>query len=143
MIMKISAAGASAAFICLAAKLIQTLGVTQLTLAEVKNSINSLTKESQKLIQSAEQATVDIQSKVKLLDPLLESAKDVGEVVHSVTDKVKQAGMAKNIVTEASVNNPQSGKSFPLSSDIYTPSHEPNVNLISSTPTGGVKIKIK
>lgn len=154
MIMKISAASASAAFVCLAAKLIQTLGETQLTIVEVKNSVNSLTKESQRLIHSAEQVTVDIQSKMKLLEPLLESAQDVGEVVHSVTDKVKQNASIQNKVIlpgETANTNDQHEvaswqapvEDFPASADIYKSDNTANVNTISTTQDGVLKIRIK
>ncbi|TDL31505.1 DUF948 domain-containing protein [Jeotgalibacillus sp. S-D1] len=154
MIMKISAASASAAFVCLAAKLIQTLGETQLTIVEVKNSVNSLTKESQRLIQSAEQVTVDIQSKIKLLEPLLESAQDVGEVVHSVTDKVKQnasiqnkvilPGEALNTSDQQEVASWQAPvEDIPSTADIYKPDNTAHGNTISSSPDGVLKIRIK
>ncbi|MET1031937.1 MULTISPECIES: DUF948 domain-containing protein [Domibacillus] len=153
MIIKISVASASAAFVCVAAKLIQTLGETQLTIAELKNSVNSLTVESQRLIHSAEQVTVDIQSKIKFLDPLLESAQDVGEVVHSVTDKVKQSGIVQNNETPPSETidtNHQPAitawkapvEDLPASADIYTPDNDGHVNTITSTSDGIVKLRI-
>lgn len=153
MIIKISVASASAAFVCLAAKLIQTLGETQLTISELKNSVNSLTEGSQRLIHSAEQVTVDIQSKIKFLDPLLESAQDVGEVVHNVTDKVKQAGIIQNkeaLPSETVDTNHQPAitawkapaEDLPASADIYIPDNDAHVNTISSTPDGIVKLRI-
>jgi len=149
LIIKISVASASAAFVCLAAKFIQTLGETQLAIAEVKHSVNSLTKESQRLIRSVEQASVDIQSKMNLLDPLLESAQDVGEVVHSVTDRIKQTASLQNkentidpVYQPSGTAWKASAEELPASADIYTPDHDAQVNIISSTPDGGLKIRI-
>ncbi|MDQ0220515.1 DUF948 domain-containing protein [Peribacillus cavernae] len=146
MIIKVSVASASVAFVCLAAKLIQTLGETQRTIAEVKNSVTGLTEESQRLIHSANQVTVDIQSKIKSFEPLLESAQDVGEVIHSVTDTVKRAGTVQNNETPRSEtidtnNHPATtassapGNDHPASADSYTPSNDTPVNTISHTPS--------
>ncbi|MFD0051303.1 DUF948 domain-containing protein [Actinomycetes bacterium NPDC127524] len=145
MIIKISVASASAAFVCLAAKLIQTLGETQRTIAEVKNSVTGLTEESQRLIHSVNQVTVDIQSKIKSFDPLIESAQDVGEVIQSVTDTVKRAGVVQNNETPPSdtIDNKSHpeitassalSKDHPTSEDSYTPSNDAPVPTTSSTP---------
>jgi uncharacterized protein YoxC len=154
MIIKISVASASAAFVCLAAKLIQTLGETQRTIAELKNSVTGLTEESQRLIHSAEQVTADIQIKIKSFDPLLESAQDVGEVIHSVTDTVKRAGIVQNketLPSETIDNNHNPtitawkapNEDLPTSADIYIPSNDGHVNTTSFTPDGDVvKIRI-
>lgn len=136
MIIKVSVASASVAFVCLAAKLIQTLGETQRTIAEVRNSVTGLTEESQRLIHSASQVTNDIKDKMKSFDPLLESAQDVGEVIHNVTDTVKRSGIVQNNETrqsDTSNGNPsESPPDFKSSRD----------DKISSTANGGVKIRL-
>lgn len=136
MIIKVSVASASVAIVCLAAKLIQTLGETQRTIAEVRNSVTGLTEESQRLIHSASQVTNDIKDKMKSFDPLLESAHDVGEVIHNVTDTVKRSGIVQNNETRQSdTNNSNSSEDSPD----FKSSRE---DKISSTANGGVKIRL-
>ncbi|PPA70441.1 DUF948 domain-containing protein [Jeotgalibacillus proteolyticus] len=149
MIIKISVASASAAFVCLTAKLIQTLGTTQLTIEEVKNSLNSLTTDSKRLINSIEQTTNDIHSKINLLDPLLESAQDVGEVVHSVTDKVKQTVVfpPKQTLQSESIGPADTVwkapvEDLPANTDVFTRDSDIPINTIISSKNGGVKIRI-
>ncbi|UOK58885.1 DUF948 domain-containing protein [Bacillus sp. OVS6] len=68
-----------------------TLEETNETLVEVRKAVHDLTGEAEDLIHSANQITVDVKSKMKSVEPLLESAQDMGEVIHSVTNTVKQA----------------------------------------------------
>ncbi|MGW8427865.1 DUF948 domain-containing protein [Peribacillus simplex] len=56
-----------------------TLEETNKTLEEVRNAVHGLTQESKKLIHSANQITADVKGKMENVDPLLESAQDVGE----------------------------------------------------------------
>lgn len=98
MLIEFSAAAIAIAFIWLAVFLIGllqkgmvTLGETNKTLTEVRNAVQDLTQESRALIHTANQITVDVKHKMRTVDPLLESAQDVGEVLHSVTNSVKQA----------------------------------------------------
>ncbi|GGD95013.1 DUF948 domain-containing protein [Paenibacillus nasutitermitis] len=95
---KYSVAGAAIAFICLDVYLIKTLrkvmntlDESSLTLREARSSIHVLSLEAKKLIHNANQVTVDVKHRIKTVDPLLESASDVGEVIHSVAESVKQA----------------------------------------------------
>ncbi|CAH0343939.1 DUF948 domain-containing protein [Bacillus sp. CECT 9360] len=153
MIIKVSVASASVAFVCLAAKLIQTLGETQRTIAEVRNSVSGLTEESQRLIHSANQVTDDIKDKIKSFDPLLESAQDVGEVIHSVTDTVKRSGIIPNneappSETGTTHHHPQdaastvSSKDHPARTSNFKSSEDAPVNTIRSKQNGGVKIRL-
>ncbi|MGF7049479.1 uncharacterized protein YoxC [Paenibacillus sp. DS2015] len=71
-----------------------SLEETNRTLAEVRNAVHGLTNESTQLIHTANQITRDVKGKIKAVEPLLESAHDVGEVLHSVTNTVKNAAVA-------------------------------------------------
>jgi len=95
---KYSIAGAAIGFICLDVYLIKTLrkvmntlDESSLTLREARSSMQVLSLEAKKLIHNANQVTVDVKHRIKTVDPLLESAQDVGEVIHSVAESVKQA----------------------------------------------------
>ncbi len=68
---------------------IETLDETNRTLAEVRNSIHGLTKESKQMIHTANQITKDVQDKADSMDPLLESVHDIGEIIHNVTNTAK------------------------------------------------------
>ncbi|RFU69658.1 DUF948 domain-containing protein [Bacillus sp. V59.32b] len=98
MLIEFSVAAIAIAFIWLVIFLIGllqkgmvTLGETNKTLSEVRNAVQDLTQESRELIHTANQITVDVKHKMRTVDPLLESAQDVGEVIHNVTNSVKQA----------------------------------------------------
>ncbi|CAH0343940.1 DUF948 domain-containing protein [Bacillus sp. CECT 9360] len=98
MLIEFSVAAIAIAFIWLVVFLIGllqkgmvTLGETNKTLNEVRNAVQDLTQESRELIHTANQITVDVKHKMRTVDPLLESAQDVGEVIHNVTNSVKQA----------------------------------------------------
>lgn len=75
-------------------KTMTSLDETNKTLGEVRNAVHGLTKEAQALIHNANQITMDVKGKMKAVDPIVESAHDVGEVLHNVTSSVKQAASA-------------------------------------------------
>ncbi|TDL31504.1 DUF948 domain-containing protein [Jeotgalibacillus sp. S-D1] len=98
MIIEYSVAAIAIAFIWMVAFLIRllqkgmvTLGESNRTLVEVRNAVHGLSQESSKLINTANQVTVDAKHKMRTVDPLMESVQDVGEVIHSITNSVKQA----------------------------------------------------
>ncbi|MBP2001984.1 uncharacterized protein YoxC [Paenibacillus shirakamiensis] len=72
-------------------KLMASLDETNKTLGEVRGAVHGLTSEAQRLIRNANQVTADVKGKMRAVDPIVETAQDVGEVLHSVTDSVKQA----------------------------------------------------
>lgn len=98
MIIQYSVAAIALALIWLVVFLISTLqkgmvtiGEANQTLVEVRNAINDLSGESKQLLQTANEITDDVKTKMKTVEPLLDSAQDVGEAIHSVTDSVKKA----------------------------------------------------
>ncbi|WP_052429276.1 DUF948 domain-containing protein [Paenibacillus borealis] len=97
MVIQLSIALAAVAFICLAGFLILTLrkGMTTLsetnkTLVDVRNAIHGLTGEATQLIHTANQVTRDVKGKIKTIDPIFESAHNVGEVIQTVTETFKK-----------------------------------------------------
>ncbi|WP_339312272.1 DUF948 domain-containing protein [Paenibacillus sp. FSL M7-0896] len=97
MLIQLSVAFAAAAFIALAVFLIltlrkgmTTLGETNKTLGEVRNAIHGLTGEATQLIHTANQVTRDVKGKIKTIDPIFESAHNVGEVIQTVTETFKK-----------------------------------------------------
>ena len=67
-----------------------TLEETNKTLEEVRKAVHGLTDESKQLIHTANQITVDVKGKMSNVNPLLESAQDVGEMIHNVTSTIKE-----------------------------------------------------
>jgi uncharacterized protein YoxC len=75
-------------------KAMVSLDETNRTLIEVRNAVHGLTGEAKVLIHTANQITYDVKGKIKTVEPLLESAQDVGEMLHNVTSTVKNAAEA-------------------------------------------------
>ncbi|MGU3471325.1 DUF948 domain-containing protein [Paenibacillus sp. D51F] len=101
MIIPLSIAASAAAFVVLVFFVIRilnkgmsTLSETNRTLSEVRNAIHGLTDESKMLIHTANLITADVKGKIRTVEPIFESAHDVGEALHSVTRTVKQAAAA-------------------------------------------------
>ena len=100
MVIQVSVAIVAVAFICLVFFLILTLrkGMTTLsetntTLVDVRNAIHGLTGEASQLIHTANQVTKDVKGKIKTIDPIFESAHNVGEVLQTVTESVKRTAV--------------------------------------------------
>ncbi|MGM0845023.1 MAG: DUF948 domain-containing protein [Bacillota bacterium] len=74
-------------------KVMATLAETKKTLHDARTSVNSLTDEAEELIHTANQISDDVKGKMKAIDPLVESAQDVGEMMHSVTSSVKRKAL--------------------------------------------------
>ncbi|WP_187444893.1 DUF948 domain-containing protein [Rossellomorea vietnamensis] len=75
-------------------KVMATIAETKKTLHDARTSVNSLTDEAEELIHTANQISDDVKGKMKAVDPLVESAQDVGEMIHSVTSSVKRKALA-------------------------------------------------
>lgn len=97
MLIQLSIALAAVAFVGLVVFVIltlrkgmTTLGETNKTLGEVRNAIHGLTGEATQLIHTANQVTRDVKGKIKTIDPIFESAHNVGEVIQTVTETFKK-----------------------------------------------------
>ncbi|RIW31369.1 DUF948 domain-containing protein [Bacillus salacetis] len=76
-------------------KLMSALDETKETLHDARSAVNGITDEAEELIHSANQISADVKGKMKAVDPLIESAQDVGEMLHSVTSSVKRKTIDK------------------------------------------------
>ncbi|WP_068608758.1 DUF948 domain-containing protein [Paenibacillus swuensis] len=72
-------------------KAMNVLDETNSALSDVRKAVNGITSESKQLIHTANEITIDVKDKIKAVDPLIETAHDVGEALHSVTNTVRQA----------------------------------------------------
>lgn len=94
---EISVAIIAVAFAVLVVFLIKTLKAatksldkTTQTLQEVQKTIDELGYEVKQTIRQANDITVDVQAKMKQIDPVMESVHNLGEVLSEVTYAAKQ-----------------------------------------------------
>ncbi len=73
-----------------------TLAETKETLSSVRTSVNGITDEAEELIHQANEISVDVKGKMEAVDPLIESAHDVGDMIHDVTSSIKRTALQKN-----------------------------------------------
>ena len=77
-------------------KVMATLAETKETLSSVRSSVNGITDEAEELIHKANDISVDVKGKMEAVDPLIESAHDVGDMIHDVTSSIKRTALQKN-----------------------------------------------
>lgn len=100
MIIELSVALVALAFAVLVFFLIKTLKsakesldkVSQ-TLHEVQKTIDELTYEVKTTVRHANDITVDVQGKIQKIDPILDSVKNLGDVMNELTLTVKQVSV--------------------------------------------------
>ncbi|WP_335871130.1 DUF948 domain-containing protein [Bacillus sp. 2205SS5-2] len=73
-----------------------TLAETKKTLSDARTAVNGITDEAEGLIHTANQISVDVKEKMEAVDPLIESAHDVGDMIHNVTSSVKRTALQKS-----------------------------------------------
>ncbi|WP_068609567.1 DUF948 domain-containing protein [Paenibacillus swuensis] len=107
-------------------KVMESLEQTNRTLTEVQHTVNDLTVEAKQLMHTVNQITVDVKGKINSVEPFFETAQDVGEVLHGVTNSVKQ-------VTAAVLGETGSGQRVPTTGYPVASSSNPNIlNRVSS-----------
>lgn len=117
MIWELSLALIAVAFVVLVVFLIKTLKAaeksldkTSQTLEEVQKTIDELSYEVKQVVRQANDLTGDVQHKMKQIDPVLESVKNVGEVLSEVTLAAKQVSTS---MIERFKKSPVSSKTNP------------------------------
>ncbi|MFC7322411.1 DUF948 domain-containing protein [Halobacillus campisalis] len=76
-------------------KLMATLAETKETLSDARKSVNSISYEAEELIHEANKISVDVKGKMESVDPLVESVRDMGEVLHNATSSMKRTDLEK------------------------------------------------
>lgn len=101
MIWEISVAVIAVAFAVMVVFLVKTLKAaeksldkTTQTLQEVQKTIDELSYEVKSVVRQANQITGDLQHKMEQIDPVLESVKNVGDILNEVTLATKQVSTA-------------------------------------------------
>ncbi|BCB05822.1 DUF948 domain-containing protein [Bacillus sp. KH172YL63] len=83
-------------FILTLRKIMATLDDTQETLSEARAAVHGITEEAEELMHTANQISVDVKGKMEAVDPLIESAHDIGDMIHDVTSSMKRTALQKN-----------------------------------------------
>ncbi|MCE7792266.1 DUF948 domain-containing protein [Salipaludibacillus sp. CUR1] len=76
-------------------KLMATLAETKKTLSDARESVNSITDEAEELIHEANKISVDVKGKMESVDPLVDSVRDMGEMLHNATSSMKRTALKK------------------------------------------------
>lgn len=84
----------------------QSLEKTSQTLQEVQKTIDELGYEVKQTIRHANDITVDLQSKMKQIDPVMDSVHNLGEVLSEVTYAAKQ--LSSTVMDKIKKNNVKS-----------------------------------
>lgn len=84
----------------------QSLEKTSQTLQEVQKTIDELGYEVKQTIRHANDITVDLQSKMKQIDPVMDSVHNLGEVLSEVTYAAKQ--LSSTVMDKMKKNNVKS-----------------------------------
>ncbi|MNB84889.1 hypothetical protein D3C75_317710 [compost metagenome] len=100
MIIELSVALVAVAFAVLVFFLIKTLNsakesldkVSQ-TLQEVQKTVDALTYEIKTTVRHANDITADVQGKIQKIDPIVDSVKNLGDVMNELTLTVKQVSV--------------------------------------------------
>ncbi|WP_342480682.1 DUF948 domain-containing protein [Paenibacillus sp. FSL L8-0340] len=100
MIIELSVALVAIAFTVLVFFLIKTLKsakesldkVSQ-TLQEVQKTVDELTYEVKTTVRHANDITADVQGKIQKIDPIMDSVKNLGDVMNELTLTVKQVSV--------------------------------------------------
>ncbi|MGR3766315.1 DUF948 domain-containing protein [Rossellomorea sp. NS-SX7] len=77
-------------------KVMTTLAETKKTLADTRAAVNGISDEAEDLIHTANQISDDIKGKMEAVDPLFESAHDVGDMIQDVTSSIKRTALHKS-----------------------------------------------
>ncbi|WP_334076078.1 MULTISPECIES: DUF948 domain-containing protein [Paenibacillus] len=154
MIWELSVALIAVAFTVLVIFLIKTLKAaeksldkTTQTLQEVQKTIDELSYEVKHVVRHANDLTGDLQHKMEQIDPVLESVKNVGEVLNEVTLAAKQVSTAfidriKSQPKRSKTANTSSNKTVaqtPVEVQNYDPAYQAPLPADSSKSPGWMK----
>ncbi|MFU1793416.1 DUF948 domain-containing protein [Paenibacillus azoreducens] len=101
MLVGVSVAVIATAFVVLVIYLVKTLVAAKdsleqaaKTLQEIQQTVDELGYEVKQVVRQASEVTADVQHKMKLIDPVMDSVNHVGEALSEITLAAKQASAA-------------------------------------------------
>lgn len=149
MIIELSVALVAVAFAILVFFLIKTLKsakdsldkVSQ-TLQEVQKTIDELTYEVKTTVRHANDITSDIQGKIQKIDPLVDTVKNLGDVMNELTFSVKEVAVTAMEKLRKSRELKEKAKAVSVESAPMTPAEERTVKSYDAvyTKSGSGKI---
>lgn len=154
MIIELSVALAAVAFAVLVFFLIKTLKsakesldkVSQ-TLQEVQKTIDELTYEVKTTVRHANDITADVQTKIQKIDPIVDSVKNLGDVMNELTLTVKQVSVTVIEKFRKSRELKDKAKAVSIKEVPLTPSEERTVQsydaVNASKSTGKIAAALK
>lgn len=149
MIIELSVALAAIAFAVLVFFLIKTLKsakdsldkVSQ-TLQEVQKTIDELTYEVKTTVRHANDITADVQGKIQKIDPIVDSVKNLGDVMNELTLTVKQVSVTVIEKFRKSRELKDKAKSVSIAEAPLTPAEERTVQSYDAVNASKSKGKI-
>ncbi|AIQ49392.1 hypothetical protein R70723_28545 [Paenibacillus sp. FSL R7-0273] len=134
MIIELSVALVAVAFAVLVFFLIKTLNsakesldkVSQ-TLQEVQKTVDELTYEIKTTVRHANDITADVQGKIQKIDPIVDSVKNLGDVMNELTLTVKQVSVTVIEKYRKSRELKQKAGSVAIDEKTLTPAEERTV----------------
>lgn len=131
MIIELSVALVAIAFTVLVFFLIKTLqsakasldNVSQ-TLQEVQKTMDELTYEVKTTVRHANEITADVQNKMQKIDPVIDSVKNLGDVMNELTLTVKQVSVTVIEKYRKSHERREKGKVVSIKKSRLTPAEK-------------------
>ncbi|ASA24177.1 DUF948 domain-containing protein [Paenibacillus donghaensis] len=153
LIISLSVALVAVAFAVLVFFLIRTLKsakesldkVSQ-TLQEVQKTVDELTCEVKTTVRHANDITLDVQGKIQKIDPIMDSVKNLGDVMNELTLTVKQVSVTVIEKYRKSRELKEKSKAVSIKEVPMTPSEERTVNsydAVYTKPPGKVASILK
>ncbi|WP_151737414.1 DUF948 domain-containing protein ['Paenibacillus yunnanensis' Narsing Rao et al. 2020] len=135
MIIELSVALVAIAFAVLVFFLIKTLQSAKVsldkvsqTLQEVQKTVDELTYEVKTTVRHANDITADVQGKIQKIDPIVDSVKNLGDVMNELTLTVKQVSVTVIDRFRKSRELKEKAEAVSINNAELTPAEERTVN---------------
>jgi uncharacterized protein YoxC len=93
--------GLVVSIIVLLRKAMATLDEANKALAEAREAVRDLGNEAGSVLQHANDIAAQVKDKIRAIDAIVNSAQDVGQILHTVTDTARKAVAVLNHSTRA------------------------------------------
>ncbi|MNB67391.1 hypothetical protein D3C81_308670 [compost metagenome] len=148
MIISLSVALIAIAFAILVIFLIKTLNAAKgslekvsQTLQEVQKTVDELTYEVKTTVRHANDITADVQGKIEKIDPIMDSVKNLGEVLAELTLTFKQVSVTGIEKFRKTRELKEKAESVSIDSTKPSPAEERTVNSYNAVYGSGNKGK--
>ncbi|MFB5759991.1 DUF948 domain-containing protein [Paenibacillus medicaginis] len=87
--------------IALLRKVLVSLDEANKVLAEARTAVRDINSEVGSVLQHANEIAVEVKDKIRAIDAIVNSAQDVGQILHTVTDTARRAVAVLNYSSQA------------------------------------------